>query len=165
MLTKLLRRETCAACKLCCQFSSYDIWSTPVLNAQVLAKVKELLPEAQFLRKAEDAWLFRVEDFDAEDNFPCPLLDPGQGCLLGEEKPFSCSIWPFLLTEAGGRQCIALSPLCHSVLQQPVDTLLRFVKDELSEVVFAYADAHPEEVLPYDGVSPVLVWRNESMNL
>ena len=159
MLTKLLRRETCAACKLCCKFDSYDIWSTPILNTEVLAKVKELLPEAHFLQKAEDAWLFRVEDFDDEDNFVCPLLDPERGCMLGEEKPFSCGIWPFLLTEVGGEQCIALSPLCSTVLHMPVDTLLRFVKDELAEAAFAYADAHPEEVLPYDGVSTVLVWR------
>ncbi|MBP0972700.1 MAG: YkgJ family cysteine cluster protein [Oscillospiraceae bacterium] len=165
MLTKLLRRETCADCKLCCQFNSYDIWNTPVLNAEVLAKVRDLLPEARFLQKGEDAWLFRVEEFDAEDNFTCPLLDPERGCLLGAEKPLMCSIWPFQLMEAQGELCIALSPLCSAVLQLPMDTLLRFAKEELAGMVFAYADAHPAEVLPYDGVTPILVWRKESMNL
>ncbi len=159
MLTKLLSHETCAACRSCCQFSSYDIWSTPVLNEETRPKAKALLPDAQFLRKGEHAWVFRIQQFDADDNFTCPLLDPEQGCMLGKEKPFCCSIWPVQIMEIEGKQAITLSPLCKAVLQQPFEEILTFVRSELAEVIFAYADAHPEEVLPYDGVSPILLWK------
>lgn len=161
MLTKLLSRSTCASCKLCCQFSSYDIWSTPVLNVETLTRVREILPDAQFLCKAEDAWLFRVTSLDENDSFACPLLDPETGCRLGEEKPFICRIWPVQMMEIDGRQAITLSPVCEAMLKLPLDTLLRFVKDDLAETIFAYADKHPNEVLPYDGVSPVLIWRHQ----
>ncbi|MBR3629451.1 MAG: hypothetical protein IKN55_03150 [Oscillospiraceae bacterium] len=159
MLTKLLQRETCAVCRSCCQFSSYDIWSTPVLNEETRPKVQALLPDAQFLQKGENAWVFRVEHFDAEDNFTCPLLDPARGCMLGEEKPFSCSIWPIQIMEVEGRQVITLSPLCNAVLNLPFAEILQFVHSELAETIFAYAGTHPEEILPYDGVSPVLLWK------
>ena len=89
----------------------------------------------------------------------CPLLDPEQGCMLGKEKPFCCSIWPVQIMEIEGKQAITLSPLCKAVLQQPFEEILTFVRSELAEVIFAYADAHPEEVLPYDGVSPILLWK------
>lgn len=159
MLTKLLSRSTCASCRQCCTFSSYDIWSTPVLNGETLPRVRELLPEQQFLRKGENAWLFRVQSLSKEDTFTCPLLDPAYGCRLGEDKPFTCRIWPVQIMEVEGRQAITLSPICDAMLNLPLRTLLRFVRDELEDVIFAYADAHPDEVLPYDGVSPVLVWR------
>ena len=160
MLTQLLRRETCAACRSCCWFNSYDIWSTPVLNGETRLKAEALLPDAKFLQKGENAWVFRIEELDAEDNFPCPLLDPDKGCMLGTDKPFTCSLWPVQIMEIGGRQAITLSPLCAEIQKQPLAAILSFIKEELADRVFAYAAAHPLEVLPYDGVSVILLWKS-----
>ena len=160
MLTKLLSRKTCAACRSCCHFDSYDVWSTPVLNAETRPLAQALLPDVQYLKKAENAWVFRVDHFDEEDGFNCPLLDPAKGCMLGTDKPFSCRIWPIQIMDIDGRQVITLSPLCKEVLRLPVETILGFVREELAEIIFAYVDTHPAEVLPYDGVSVILLWKN-----
>ena len=163
MLTKLLRRETCAACRQCCHFDSYDMWNTPILSAEVREKAQKLLPSAQFVSKGECSCLFRIPALDADDRFACPLLDPDKGCMLGTEKPFDCQIWPFCIMELHGRQMITLAPLCDAVNALPIGTLLRFLKEELGETIFAYAEQNPDVVRPYDALYPVLLWKPQEI--
>ena len=91
MLTKLLDRSTCAQCRLCCVFDRYDVWETPVLSEEICRKILTLLPEAEFISKGQESFIFRVRELDENDLFTCPLLDPQKGCRLGTEKPFDCS--------------------------------------------------------------------------
>lgn len=161
MLKKLLTASACAACQGCCVFESYDIWNTPVLSNAVRQKAEALLPDAEFIHAGEASWRFRIRD--AGEQFPCPLLDPKQGCLLGEDKPLMCKLYPFQIAELNGRLCITLSALCEVLMQREIGELLRFVKEELAEPVFTYAAAHPDEVLPHDGMSPILLWKPQEI--
>ncbi len=161
MLTKLLSRETCADCQLCCVFDRYDIWETPVLSAEIRESAAALLPDAEFIRKGEESYLFRIRELDHEDLFGCPLLDPTSGCMLGEEKPFDCQIWPFRIMELGGRQAITIAPICEAMTAQPIGTLLAFLRDGLADTIFDYAAQHPDVIKPYDSMYPILLWKNE----
>ncbi len=158
MLTKLLSRETCAQCRLCCIFDRYDVWETPVINAEMREKILKLLPDAEFVSKGKESYIFRVRELDENDLFTCPLLDPARGCILGTDKPFDCQIWPFRIMELSGRRAITIAPICEAMAQQPVGTLLNFLKEELAETIFTYAAAHPDVVQPYDDLYPILMW-------
>lgn len=159
MLTKLLSRETCAQCRLCCVFDRYDVWETPVLSKEIRQKILALLPETEFVSKGQESYLFRVRTLDENDLFTCPLLDPAKGCMLGTEKPFDCQIWPFRIMDVGGRQAITIAPICEAMTAQPVGTLLSFLKEGLADTIFAYAAAHPDVVQPYDDLYPILMWK------
>ncbi|MDE5565032.1 MAG: hypothetical protein K2I93_07735 [Oscillospiraceae bacterium] len=163
MLTGLLSRQTCAMCRKCCVFGRYDVLNTPVLNSEVRQKTERLLPEARFLSKGEASWLFRMEVPREDGMFTCPLLHSENGCMLGDEKPFTCRIWPVQIMDVNGRLAITVSPLCEAIAALPLGTLLRFVKTQLAEEIFSYADAHPDEVQSYDGLSPVLVWKPQKI--
>lgn len=159
MLTKLLQRETCAGCRLCCIFDRYDVWETPVFSEEKRRKVLELLPDAEFISKGRESYIFRVRELDENDLFTCPLLDPTKGCMLGTEKPFDCAIWPFRIMDVNGRQAITIAPICDAMTAQPLGTLLSFLKEELADTIFAYAAEHPDVVQPYDDLYPILLWK------
>ncbi len=159
MLTKILSRDACADCKECCVFSRYDVWEQPALSPENRRKAEALLPEVRFISKGNESSLFRISEDDTEDLFLCPLLNTEQGCLLGEDKPFECQIYPFQIAKIGNRQAIILSPLCEVVMQKPVGVLLKFLKTELAEKIFSYAAQHPDVIRPYDDMSPVLLWK------
>lgn len=162
MLTKLLSRATCADCQLCCVFDRYDVWETPVLSAEIRDRAAQLLPEAEFVSKGAESYLFRIREFDEEGLFRCPLLDPAKGCMLGTEKPFDCQIWPFRIMELDGRQAITIAPICEAMTAQPIGVLLDFLKTELADVIFDYAQKHPDVVKPYDPMYPILLWRDNN---
>lgn len=162
MLTKLLSRETCAKCRLCCVFDHYDVWETPVLSQEIKNNAEKLLPNAEFVSKGTCSYLFRIREFDDDDLFLCPLLDPQKGCRLGTEKPFDCQIWPFRIMELDGRQAITIAPICEAMMAQPIGTLLSFLKEGLADTIFDYAAENPDVVKPYDSMYPVLLWKDKN---
>lgn len=159
MLTKLLSRSTCANCKLCCIFNGYDIWETPVLSQEIRNQCEQLLPETEFISKGCESYLFRIRQTNEQDIFPCPLLNPETGCMLGTEKPFDCQIWPFQITKIDHQEAITISTLCEPMMQQPIGVLIDFLKQELAEKIFSYAEQHPDIIRPYDTMSPILLWK------
>ena len=158
MLTKLLRPETCAACRQCCQFDGYDIYETPVLTTEDKERVLRLYPETELLING-DTCLFRMQTCGADGSYPCPLLDPETGCRLGDQKPFDCRSFPFCVRELQGRRLIAVAaPLCDAIAALPLGTLLQTLREGLAEELFSYAAAHPEVVRPYREGYPILLW-------
>lgn len=158
MLTKLLQRETCADCRLCCIFDRYDVWETPIISTELRERILKMLPDAEFVSKGQESYIFRVRELDENDLFTCPLLDPAKGCRLGTDKPFDCQIWPFRIMDVNGRRAITMAPICDAMTALPLRTLLDFLKQELAETIFAYAAAHPDVVQPYDDLYPILYW-------
>ncbi len=163
MLTKLLSRDTCAGCRLCCVFDRYDVWETPVLSKAVKEKAQALLPDAEFVSKGEKSFLFRIRELDEDDLFRCPLLDPAKGCMLGTEKPFDCQIWPYRIMELDGRQAITIAPICDAMAAQPLGTLVAFLKEGLADTIFNYAAQNPDVVKPYDSMYPILMWKPQEI--
>lgn len=160
MLTEILSRGTCAKCRLCCTFDSSDIWETPVIVPELRERIlKEIEPETRFLSKG-DCSLFRLENPDSEGIFYCPMLREN-GCVLGEQKPFDCAVWPFRVMEVSGRRAITVAPICPAVTALPLSRLLEFVGSGLADELFRYADMHSEIVKPYEGGYPVLMFEKE----
>lgn len=162
LLTKLLSRNACADCKECCVFSRYSTWEQPALSPENRQKAQQLLPDAKFISKGKESFLFRIREDYPEDLFLCPLLDTEKGCLLGENKPFECQIYPFQVCELNNRIAVTLSPLCEVMMQKPIGSLLEFLKQEAGEKIFAYAELHPDVIRPYDDRNLILLWRNET---
>ena len=142
MIGSLLTKEECRQCRLCCCFDRYDLWATPEIDKALAQK----LGEGVELIRVEDHYLMKMK---AEgDSYPCPLLDKKTGCILGDEKPFDCRIWPFRLMEFQGRRVLALSPDCPVVRERPMSQI-RMTAEEIAEAAFRYADDHSYAVKKY----------------
>jgi Fe-S-cluster containining protein len=156
MLKKILNGKTCAECRLCCVFDSSDVWETPVFTAEIRDKIMQYNPDTRFIPK-DGGFILKVGNLREDELFTCPALTE-KGCILGDEKPFDCRIWPYRIMEIGGKRAITIASICEELYNRPLSQLVNFLKDGLAEKIFAYADEHPEIVKPYEEGYPVLLF-------
>lgn len=167
MLSSILSKNTCAACKFCCSFRRQSLWETPLFPPEVAEKLSKpneygVVGEfAQARRDVQDARRLVLEDkyrtADPEEEVPCTFLDPERGCILKpEDKPFDCSIWPLRIMDKGGKLVIALTPTCPAIGAVPNQALIDLVKKGLGEQIFEYAKAHPYIIKEYREGFPVV---------
>ena len=160
MLKKILSNKKCAECRLCCVFDRYDVWETPVFTEETKNLLLEKRPDTQFITK-EGGYLFRVNELVENELFYCPALDNKTGCILGDDKPFDCRIWPFRIMEIGGRRAITVASICSEIYNRPLSQLVEFLREGTADTIFSYADEHPEIVKPYDEGYPVLLFERK----
>jgi hypothetical protein len=159
MLKKILSGDTCANCRLCCIFDRYDVWETPVFTEDIMERIRSAHPDADFIRWG-DGYIFKVLSLNEDQLFSCPALTP-EGCMLGDDKPFDCQIWPYRIMEVGGRRAITIASICDELYHRPLAELVGFLKEGLADTIFAYADLHPEIVKPYYEGYPVLLFEKK----
>ena len=162
MLKKILDPKSCAACRLCCIFNRYDVWETPVFTEELCRRIREAKPDTEFVTK-DGGYIFRVKELDENELFTCPALT-ATGCMLGDDKPFDCRIWPYRIMDVGGRRAIVIASICDEMFSRPLSELVGFLKAGLADEIFAYADLHPEIVKPYYEGYPVLLFEKNQLN-
>lgn len=155
MIKDILDSKTCVDCRLCCIFDRYDVWETPVFDENTKQKL-EKVRNAEFISK-DGGYIFKVEKFDDDGLFTCPALDKDKGCILGDEKPFDCRIWPYRIMCIGDKRAITIANICDAMYNKKLSELVEFLKKGLASEIFRYADTHPEIVKPYDYSYPILL--------
>ena len=155
MLSKILSKEECAKCKICCCFDSSDIWEAPVITKEKADEiVKSYNPSQKFVEKDNFSILHMDKEPD-KDLYYCSMLDHTKGCKMEENKPFDCKIWPFRIMALNNTQVITLSPVCPVVKTRSLDELSAFAA-ELAPVIFAEAEKNPQIIKPYINGYPIL---------
>ena len=158
MLSKILSKTSCAACKFCCSFRRQSLWETPLFPPEVVEKLSRE-NEYGVVGEFRDGQIilsgYRTDD--PEEEVPCTFLDPQKGCILnGEDKPFDCSIWPLRIMNKDGKLVIALTPTCSAIGAVPSQALVELVQNGLGEKIFEYAKTHPYIVKEYHQGFPVI---------
>ena len=158
MLSRVLSKQSCAACKFCCSFRRQSLWETPLFPPEVVEKLSKP-NEYGVVGEFHDGQIvlggYRTDD--PEEEVPCTFLDPHKGCILkAEDKPFDCSIWPLRVMDKGGELVIALTPTCPAIGATPDKALVDLVKNGLGEQIFEYAKTHPYIVKEYRESFPVV---------
>ena len=148
MISEVLSRETCAACRFCCAFRRQSLWELPVFSPEAV----EALSAAGFaFRDGRPVLDGAYATDDPEEEAPCPFLDPARGCTLGEdEKPFDCRIWPLRVMGRDGTLAVALDPVCRAIGPEPPERLVALVRNGLGRRILEYAAGHPEIVKPWN---------------
>lgn len=158
MLKNILSGKSCAECRICCIFDKYDLWETPVVTEEVYNEVRERFPNVKFVEKGQTR-LFRMEPetVDGDELYYCPMLDKSTGCMLKDNKPFDCRIWPYRIMELGGRRVISIASICPELYARPLKELVEELdRDGLADKIFAEADRCPDMVKPYQDGYPIL---------
>ena len=154
MLSKILKKSDCAACKFCCSFRRQSLWETPVFDAESVEKLRKLYPHAKFRNEGTESFTFDISDqfktSNSEEEAPCPFLDAEKGCVLPPElKPFDCSIWPFRAVRLSGvadagQIAVALTPTCPAINRISRQQITELLDTGLGEKILAYAETHPD---------------------
>lgn len=153
MLKKILDQKSCGKCRVCCGFIESDKWEIPLVFDELKACIAERYPEVKLTPRGNEH-VFDMQ-FDGDRVIFCPMLTD-TGCILGDDKPFDCRIWPFRVNSFEGRNVITVSPVCGTVSELPLRALTEFVQGEFAKLLFDTARAHPDMVKPYIDGYPIV---------
>jgi len=138
-------KSDCASCKECCKFGYYELPLSPTVSPVEKQSILQRFPDVAFVPKGE-CCLMRFNT-SGEEPVPCPLLGE-KGCLMGEEKPFVCAIFPLVVMRKEEELLIALSPECPVAARKPRELLCEAAK-EAAERAFDETRAFPDLAYPY----------------
>ena len=159
MLSTILTKQQCAACKFCCSFRRQSLWETPLFSPEVVEKLSKpneygVVGEFRNGQIVLGPYLTAA----SEEEVQCTFLDPQKGCILkGDDKPFDCSIWPLRIMDKDGELVIALTPTCPSIGAVPSQALVNLVENGLGDKIFEYAKTHPEIIKEYRVGFPIIL--------
>lgn len=157
MLKKILKGSDCAECRVCCVFDKSDMWEIPLIGAELYDYIRKNFPE-QKLQKRMNSHVFDME-FEANGLSYCPMLGE-KGCLLGDNKPFDCKIWPLRVMSVGENRVITASPVCETVSKLPIAAMSEFVAEN-ADTIFKAAENQPDIVKPYIDGYPIFAVKTE----
>ena len=160
-LKKILSPEVCAECRLCCFFDGYSAWDTPTFTQEEAELVIRLTPQAKPVNVGS-CRRFRVDSTppDIRGFYPCPALNPEEGCMLGNSKPFECTIWPYRIMDDNGAHVIGIARMCNAMSEKPLSELSAFLfEDGLADKIFEYAEKYPDIIKPITEDYTVLIRR------
>lgn len=100
--------------------------------------LQEYTPKQEFIKK-ENHFLFKMDKEQNADLYYCPMLDNEKGCILGDDKPFDCRIWPLRVMALNETKVITLSPVCPTMNEKSIKELTK-TANELADQIFEYAD-------------------------
>lgn len=155
MLSKILSKEDCAKCRICCCFDSSDIWEAPIITKTKAAEILSRYNHEQKFREKDDCYVLDMKKEESEDLYYCSMLDREKGCVMNDDKPFDCQIWPFRVMDLNGTKVITISPVCPVVKTRSLEELSIFAK-ELAPLIFQQAEKNPIMIKPYINDYPIL---------
>jgi Fe-S-cluster containining protein len=165
-LGQLVSYDDCKECRLCCWFTKYELWETPVISDKKRAFIKEKYPETKFVSKDSYGSLFVMKETSSERKFSdiadstvfdCPMLDVS-GCRLGDDKPFECSIWPYRIMSQDGKLLISVSTLCKPMCENSLESIMAHLKSGLANDISDYAKINPGIIKDYNDGYPILMY-------
>ena len=126
MLSKILSKETCGKCRGCCYFDKTDLWEVPLLTPETAKIIEKNYPETKPSKKKSLA-SFDIPEISGDEMFFCPMLTD-KGCILKDNKPFDCKIWPFrIMYDENKNVSVAVSKYCKPVSSMSKEKLKDFL--------------------------------------
>jgi hypothetical protein len=164
-LNELVTADDCKTCRLCCWFTKYDLWETPVITDDLRGYIEENYPDVRFITKDNGGNLFVMTESEQHDEplselfddrrYNCPMLGDC-GCILGDKKPFECAIWPFRIMSQNGQWLISISSLCKPACEKSLQSMLDLLDNGLAAEISSFAADNPCIVKNYNDGYPIL---------
>lgn len=145
MLKDILSGEECARCRICCSFVEQDVWEAPTFNREGAESLN-----CQF--ENENGGYRAVYHFNNhKEILLCPGLDETKGCVLGENKPFECRIWPLRVFNINGELKIGIADICPA-FSEGDHRVIELLNSGLAQIIKEEANNNPQLVKdPSDG--------------
>ena len=167
MLSSILAKSDCAACKFCCSFRRQSLWETPIFDEATMLRLKELYPSAKFHAAGPSGHSYTFDISDAyrtdnpEEEAPCPFLDPSRGCALPPDlKPFDCKIWPLRAVRTK-EIAVALTPTCPAINKVPLEKVRELVESGLGQQILDYAGKNPDIIKEATGFLSNIIYKTK----
>lgn len=156
MLHKVLDPGACAKCGFCCSFRRQSLWELPELDPDFAKEhVRDVNGDRiDYIFMEKNGVKYAVTDLtgkyvtdDENEEAKCPFLSEESGCILTDDKPFDCRIWPLrAVRKPDGGFGIAIAMTCPEMNKVPEDKIMELLDEGLAEKIYEHASVHPEMV-------------------
>jgi len=141
MLSKLLKADDCKKCKKCCKFFLKEDWDIPLIT-ETEKNLQNFNSNIVYFHSK--LWKINILGLNNKKRTACPFLDESRGCILKDNKPFECKIWPFqIMKRKKNIPLIALSKECSIINNCDKESLITMAienKDKLFKVAIEYPE-------------------------
>lgn len=117
MIRQFVPQEFCLKCRSCCRFKEANsVWSPCLLDEEIQELVdKAGIPPASI---SADRRIQSVADPGA-GGFICPFLNSADNkCLIYDQRPFECRLYPFLINLRKGKVLLTVDLNCFYVAER-----------------------------------------------
>lgn len=147
MLSKILKKKTCASCRFCCVFSRKSLWEVPNFSIEKLEELEKYAVNPPIFTKENGALFLHLEQLyktnSPDEVVPCSFLDEKSGCTLPNElKPLQCKIWPFRIVKRNGKNLLVFETTCSTLGSKLTTELCNFAQKELVTPIKKYLASH-----------------------
>ncbi len=160
MLTRIFNTDTCARCRLCCNFRPASAWETPFLEDSLCELLSARGVPLCTRPNGSRSFCLSFRTDSAEETADCPLLDPARGCTLPRaQRPFECRVWPLrLMRTEEGELCIGCYTACPALDESDTrERLYDYAVGELLPELLDYARRFPQSVRSYNPAYSVIM--------
>lgn len=150
MIKEILPPKKCMECRGCCFFGSDDLYEVPYILPELAEYIKENYKSVELIQ-ISNGYTFKLPDELSENNlFVCPMLSES-GCVLGDDKPFDCGIYPFrVMKDKCGTERIAVAKYCKGISGIQTEKLKNFLLSSgLYDKIISYMNDNPYIALDY----------------
>jgi hypothetical protein len=135
-------------------FEASELEELPIILDKEKRAIETRFPALRFERRG-DCWGFQA-DFNEKSLYECPMLSE-HGCMLGEEKPFDCSIYPYCVMRRGKEVVITITPECRKACARLPEQMLSVLKQGLADEIREAIRANPDLIRDDAADDPVLM--------
>ena len=147
MLSSILSKKDCAACKFCCVFDKTDFWEIPLFDLEAVNFLQAPDCNVEFEQIGKKYRL--IPKFNSDGLYYCAALS-NNGCVLSNElKPFDCKIWPFRIMKKDDSIYLTLSDGCQVINEIDNVHLNSFINDGFGDIISSYLSQNREMVKTY----------------
>ena len=161
----LVTEADCARCRFCCACRRESLWENVAIDDALYDRILKAWPnaplhEARANGRATHMITFSYRTEDPEEEALC--FFNREGCVLGDNKPFECAMWPLRVMNRNGKAVIACCMGCPVCAEMGLEKITQYVeKNRLDQIMFAWAESHPEVVKPLRGDYAVILEASE----
>ncbi len=160
MLKSILSKEACAKCRICCSFVEADVWEAPAFNEREYGIIvnNERIDSNAF-KKIGNEYKAIYEFKDEKEILLCPCLDEKNGCMIEDDKPFECKIWPIRVFKVDGELRLGVCKSCPELLEETNRKLEILMNEGFRDKVIEEVKKNPsiiseytQDYVLYDGI-------------
>ena len=146
--------EDCVACRYCCTFEEWELEELPIITDEKKRSLEEQFPALRFYRHG-NCWTFHANKNEKEE-FECPMLSE-HGCILGDEKPFDCLIYPYCIMQQEKKLLITITPECRKACGKTREQIMSVLENGLADRIAEFVKVYPDLIRDYNAQYPVLM--------
>ena len=145
IFSEIFNKNICKECKMCCKFGEDDLWDLPQFTCDEKNRLSLKHPNVKY--KLYNNMYIPITIVRSHHHV-CPFLDETTGCIIQNEKPIDCALWPFYIMKIGEDLVLAQDLNCPAIENCTIEQIYKCLSKVFLDILDIYM-ANPEYIKEY----------------